>query len=108
MFLNELIGEFPEIICDSTGLAQVTPYEILLKDVKPAVRCLFPCTHGQQRVLRPVIDGLLQKCDISKSTCQINSLKRTQLVLDTKIRAQKLSKVSLQSDERIRNKESRQ
>lgn len=108
MFLNELIGEFPEIICDSTGLAQVTPYQILLKDVKPAVRCLFPCTHGQQRVLRSVIDGLLQKGDISKSTCQINSLKRTQLVLDTKIRAQKLSKVSLQSDERIRNKESKQ
>lgn len=90
MFLNELIGEFPEIICDSTGLAQVTPYQILLKDVKPAVRCLFPCTHGQQRVSRPVIDGLLQKGDISKSTCQINSLKRTQLVLYTKFHAQKL------------------
>lgn len=40
VLLNELIGEFPEIICDSTGLAQVTPYQIFLKDVKPAVRCL--------------------------------------------------------------------
>lgn len=108
MFLNELIGEFPEIICDSTGLAEVTPYQILLKDVKLAVRCPFPCTHGQQRVLIFVIDGLLQKGDISKSTCQINSLKTTQLVLYTKIRAQKFSKVSLQSDEPIRNKESKQ
>lgn len=69
VFLNELIAEFLEVICDSTGLAWVTPYQILLQDVKPPVRCPIICTHGQQQVLRSVTDDLLKKGDNTKSTC---------------------------------------
>lgn len=60
-FMNELLLEFPDVICDKIGLAKVTPYKIELLYSIPAYRRPFPCPPDKQRVLCSVIGDLLEK-----------------------------------------------
>lgn len=72
-FIIELLLKFPDGICDKIGLAKVFPYKIELLDSIPAFRRPFPCPPDKQRVLRSVIDDLLEKGVIFKSSSQYSA-----------------------------------
>lgn len=68
-FLNELLQEFPDVICNKIGLAKCNPYKI----VKPAYKRAFHCPPDKQKVLQTIINDLLQKGIINKSMSQYSA-----------------------------------
>lgn len=66
-FLNELLQEFSDVICDKIGQAKCNPHKIVLLDNNTAYKRL-PCPPDKQEVMRTVINDLLLKRIINKST----------------------------------------
>lgn len=81
-----LIVKFPDIICVKVRLARV---KIVLLNSKPVLRRSFPYPTDKQEALRYVINGLLTKGVITKSSIQyfflllFSSLRKNRIPTDS-------------------------